>query len=160
MTDYKRYNIHIFKTFVNTILDKKHKGKFHYSELKEEIESVLETEPLKLSGKSFHKVVLILKEDIDEVCKQFFKGYPAVKLASLKGHSNKMQSLFGPIINSKSQLGSAARIKDFRLTEIFNNGSEAMYAYEVYGLAIAAGLKPSQLFHYFYGDGERPVVGV
>lgn len=28
------------------------------------------------------------------------------------------------------------------------------------GLAIAFGLKPSQLFNYLYGDGERPLVGL
>lgn len=71
-----------------------------------------------------------------------------------------MQGIFKPMINSKRQLSEASGIKETRLGEIFDERFEEMYAYEVFGLATAAGLKASQLFNYFYGDGSRPVVGL
>jgi len=158
MTDYKNYNLISFKHFIGDILNKKHKGKFNYSDIKEQIESILEDETSRLSARSFYNVVSVLDEDIDNLCKIFFKSHPAFKLTSLENHKNKMQGLFKPMINSKRQLSEASGIKETRLGEVFDERYDEMYSYEVYGLAIAGGLKPSQLFDYFYGDGLRPVV--
>lgn len=159
MADYKKYNLNEFKKFIEVVLDKKHKGKFSYSDIKRQIDDILENETAKLSAKSFYKVTLVLYEDVDKTCNQFFKGYPAFKLASLQQHSNKMEGLFSPLINSKKQLSDASGIKETRLGEVFKKRFEEMYAYEVYGLSIAGGLNPSQLFEYFYGNGPRPVIG-
>src|SRR5690606_31741602 len=160
MTDYKNYNFNSFKRFATDLIDKKYKGKFFYSDIKEQIKSILEGETSKLSAKSFYKVVLVLDEDLDKLCKQFFKDHPAFQLNSLENLTNKMQGLFRPMINSKKQLSEASGIKETRLGEVFDERFEEMYSYEVYGLATAAGLEPSQLFEYFYGDGPRPIVGV
>ena len=162
MIDYKKYNLESFKSYTESILNKKYKGKFSYSDIKEKIEGILKGETSKLSAKSFYEVILALDEheNLDNLCKNFFKGHPAFKLTSLENHKNKIQTLFKPMINSKRELSGASGIKETRLGEVFDERYNEMYSYEVYGLAIAGGLKPSQLFDYFYGDGPRPLVGV
>lgn len=149
MSDYKKYNLISFKRFVENILDKKHKGKFSYSDIKQQILAVLEKDTSKLSAKSFYKVILVLDEDLDKICERFFEGHPARKLDSLEKHANKMQRLFGPLMNSRKQLSEASGIKDTRLGEVFKERFEEMYAYEVFGLAVAGGFKSSDLLIIF-----------
>ncbi|GGH10450.1 hypothetical protein FAZ19_01215 [Sphingobacterium alkalisoli] len=160
MIDYQKYNLDSFKLFVENILSKKFKGKFNYSDIKGRVETILLGETSRLTAKSFRNVISTLDEDFDKFCKLFFKNHPASKLKSLENNTNKLEILFNPLLNSKAQLSKASCIKETRLGELFKNRFNELYAYEAYGLAIAVGLKPSQLFNYFYGDGERPLVGI
>jgi len=40
------------------------------------------------------------------------------------------------------------------------NDNTGFYSYQVYALAKTLQIKPSQLFDYFHGDGERPIIGI
>ena len=158
--DYKTFNLKSFKGFIEIILEKKFRGKFNYSEINSKIENILIKETSKLSALSFYKVLQIIGDDFDKMCMTFFKNYSAFKLESLNHNANKLDSLFSPLINSRKELSKASAIKETRLSELFKKRFERLYAYEAFGLSIAAGLKPSQLFNYFYGDGERPIIGL
>lgn len=160
MTDYKQYNLKEFKLFIQKILDKKYKGKLIYSEIKDKIDVILKNETSRLSALSFFKTLLVINEDLDKSCKVFFKGHPAFILNTLQQNSNKLDNLFSPLLNSKAELSKACAIKETRLSELFQKRFDQLYAYEAFGLSIAVGIKPSQLFKYFYGDGERPVIGL
>ncbi len=160
MTDYKKFNLKSFKGFIEIILDKKFRGKFNYSEIDSKIENILIYETSKLSALSFYKVLHIIGDDFDKLCQAFFKGHTASKLESLNHNANKLDRLFSPLINSRKELSKASSIKETRLSELFKTRFDQLYAYEAFGLSIAANLKPSQLFDYFYGDGERPIIGL
>ncbi|MCW8310846.1 hypothetical protein K7A41_06395 [Sphingobacterium sp. InxBP1] len=160
MSDYKKFNLKSFIDFIEVILEKKFRGKFNYSEIKSQIENTLDNETSKLTALSFYKVLKIINEDIDKTCIAFFKGHTAYKLESLNHNANKLSNLFTPLLNSRKDLSKASSIKETRLGEIFEKRFDQLYAYEAYGLSVAAGLKPSQLFEYFYGDGERPMIGM
>jgi len=160
MIDYKQFNLKSFKEFVDKILTDKFRGKMDYGEIQKKVKQILKDETTRLTAKSFYNVLLLLNQSVDILCCKFFQGHPAKKLESLGQSPNKLQNLFNPLLNSRAQLSKASGIKETRLGELFQKKFDEIYASEVYGLAIAAGLKPSQLFNYFYGDGERPVVGV
>src|SRR5690606_28259922 len=123
------------------------------------IENILIDETSKLSALSFYKVLQIIGDDFDTVCMVFFKDHSAFRLESLNHNANKLDSLFSPLINSRKELSKASFIKETRLSELFKKRFDQLYAYEAFGLSIAAGLKPSQLFDYFYGSGNRPLIG-
>lgn len=40
------------------------------------------------------------------------------------------------------------------------NDETDFYPYQVSALAKISQIKPSQLFDYFHGDGERPIIGL
>ncbi|HAE69330.1 Uncharacterised protein [Sphingobacterium multivorum] len=40
------------------------------------------------------------------------------------------------------------------------NDDTGFYPYQVYALAKILQIKPSQLFDYFHGDDERPIIGL
>lgn len=160
MTDYKNFNLKSFKDFIEIILEKKFRGKFNYSEINTTIENILINETSKLTAFSFYKVLQIIGDDFDKICLAFFKDHSAFKLESLNHNANKLDNLFAPLINSRKELSKASSIKETRLSELFKKRFDHLYAYEAFGLSIAAGLKPSQLFEYFYGDGPRPVIGI
>jgi len=159
MIDYKKYNSQTFKSLTDEILTNNFRGKMSYGETQVKVNQILKNETARLTAKSFYNVILLLNQKVDIVCRRFFQGHPAKKLESLEQSPNKLQNLFNPLLNSRAQLSKASGIKETRLGELFQKKFDEIYASEIYGLAIAAGLKPSQLFDYFYGDGERPVVG-
>ncbi|MNJ96980.1 hypothetical protein D3C87_147150 [compost metagenome] len=160
MIDYKLFNLKSFKGFIEVVLEKKFRGKFNYSEIKNKIEGILINETSKLTALAFYKTLQIVNNDFDKMCIAFFKGHPAYKLESLNHNANRLDNLFTPLLNSRKELSKASSIKETRLGELFTKRFDQLYAYEAYGLSIAAGLKPSQLFDYFYGEGERPVIGL
>lgn len=159
MIDYKQYNLHVFRELAGEILTANFRGKMNYGEIQERVNKILKDETTRLTAKSFYNVILLLNQSVDIVCRRFFHGHLAKKLESLEQSPNKLQNLFNPLLNSRAQLSKASGIKETRLGELLQKKFDEIYASELYGLAIAAGLKPSQLFEYFYGDGERPVVG-
>ncbi|MCX2681908.1 hypothetical protein OOZ15_18290 [Galbibacter sp. EGI 63066] len=63
-----------------------------------------------------------------------------------------------PTIRCTKYVASAANIENTRLSRLLSSEFIHLYPNEVYGLAKSISLEPSQLFHYFYGDGKRPVV--
>lgn len=160
MIDYKEYNLQKFRVITDEILTANFRGKMSYGETQAKVNQILKNETTRLTAKSFYDVILLLNQRVDNVCRRFFQGHPAKKLDSLKQSPNKLQNLVNPLLNSRALLSKASGIKETRLGELFQKKFDEIYASEVYGLAIALNLKPSQLFDYFYGDGERPVVSV
>lgn len=160
MTNYELYSKKAFKLLCYDILDKKHKGSLEYKEIKLKVDKILQSTKAKVSGRSFFNMLVLLGVNFDHTCKTFFKNHPAKQLSSTRNMSDKLIAMFGLYLNSRLELSSATGIKDSRLGSILRNGIDEIYAYEVYSLAIAFDIIPSDLFHYFYGDGEMPAMGV
>lgn len=59
------------------------------------------------------------------------------------------------------EIASAIGASGSRISRIrhANDGTD-FYPYQVYTLAKISQIQPSQLFDYFYGDGERPIIGL
>ncbi|MGA6119797.1 helix-turn-helix domain-containing protein [Sphingobacterium anhuiense] len=51
-------------------------------------------------------------------------------------------------------------IDNVRLNKLLTDPKKRPYAEELNNIAKLMGIKSSQLFEYFYGDGERPVIGL
>ena len=51
-------------------------------------------------------------------------------------------------------------IDNVRLNKLLTDPLKRPYAEELYNIAKLLQIKPSQLFEYFYGDGERPMIGL
>ena len=161
MIDYQEYNLNKFKEFINSILTKQLKGSFTFGESRDKVYSIMENDTAKLSGQAFYSVIILLNQNLETSCQHFFKNHPAKLLNSVSSNStSRLRDLLAPHLNSRLELSKASQIGNTRLGELFNETKGVIYACEVYGLAIAFGIKPHILFEYFYGDGERPVIGV
>lgn len=153
-------NLKKFRDFIFNILKRKFKSTIERSNKLESISLLLFKSSPKLDGRIFYDVLIYLEEDIDETCKAYFNGHQATVLSSLTNSENLFFKLISPHINSQNQISDSSKINSKRFNRLFLGELQELYADEVFGLAIAFSLKPSQLFNYFYGDGERPVVGV
>ncbi len=51
------------------------------------------------------------------------------------------------------------QVSPLKIIRHANDGTD-FYPYQVYALAKISQIQPSQLFDYFYGDGERPIIGL
>jgi len=109
-------------------------------------------------GKTFYSVSKFLNIDIDQLCIKVFKDYKWRPLSNVGEFQTKIQAFIYPYVNSSNTISAAAGIEKTRFSRLQKGELKELYADEIYGLAKAFGLKPSQLFDYFYGDGERPVV--
>ncbi|MGE8425055.1 MAG: hypothetical protein ACN6PI_19625, partial [Sphingobacterium siyangense] len=59
------------------------------------------------------------------------------------------------------EIASAIGASGSRISRIRHATDETdFYPYQVYALAKISQIKPTQLFDYFYGEGERPVIGL
>jgi len=152
-------NLTLFKEFISNILKKRFKISIEYRDKLQAISSILSESSPKLDGRVFYKVVKYLNQDIDTICKAFYRKNTAHILDSLKRTDNRFANLISPHLNSQNQISESSKISSKRFNRLFAGELKELYAEEVYGLAKAFNLKPSQLFEYFYGDGERPVVG-
>lgn len=65
-----------------------------------------------------------------------------------------------PYLNSQNQISDSSKIIAKRFNRLFSGELNGLYADEIYGLSQALARKPSQLFEYFYGEGERPIIGL
>jgi len=158
--DYKLYNASSFNNFIKGQLSLTFNDKSVLSQKLKQVESLLEAETTRLTGKTFFVITTSLGLNLADICKQFFKNIPSTKLKSLKSSENKLEDLFGIFFNAKTDLVTASCIMETTLNELFKNKFDRIYAYEVCALAIAFGIEPHILFEYFYGDGERPVIGL
>lgn len=111
-------------------------------------------------AESFYGVLQLLNMNIDVTCDKVFKEHKFTRLHLVSESGNKLKDFLSPFVQGTKDVASAANIENTRLSRLLKGEFMHLYPTEVYGLAKSLGLKPSQLFHYFYGDGERPVVGV
>lgn len=158
--DYKLYSTISFHSFLKKYVNETYKNRPILSQKIEAIDSLLEKETAKLTAKTFFNVIKSLELDLKIICVLFFKTIPSIKLTSIKPSENKLNDLLGPYFNSKLELVTASGIKETTLKELFDNKFNRIYAYEVCAIAISFGIEPHILFEYFYGDGERPVIGL
>ncbi|TJZ60059.1 hypothetical protein FAZ15_14335 [Sphingobacterium olei] len=113
-----------------------------------------------IMGKVFNAVANIAEIDIDLLCSELFEDYKWELVIDLSKAKTKLQAFIMIYANSNNSISTASGMEKSRFSRLQNGELQELYADEVYGLAKAFGLKPSQLFNYFYGDGERPVVGL
>ncbi|TYR36913.1 helix-turn-helix transcriptional regulator [Sphingobacterium phlebotomi] len=105
----------------------------------------------------FYKIIKCTSLDFDDSCAEIFKDIDITNYES-KWQSELGIFLFG-YFKPLSYLQEKTGIDGVRLNKLLTDKKKRPYAAELYLIAKALNLKPSQLFDYFYGDGERPVVG-
>lgn len=159
-TDFKRNKFISFKKYINSLIKRRYPRKAEYELNQDKYQSLISSLGDELYGKTFYTILKELEEDIDKASSTLFKDYNWTKIEKTELASTKLAQFISSITKSEAEIAEAAGIKKARFNRVKNSEVEDLYAWEVYGLAKALGLKPSQLFDYFYGDGERPVVGV
>lgn len=160
MIDNQPTKLKHFSNHISSILKKKIKDKSELKKKYEQISNILNESSPKLDGKIFYKVLIFLEEDIDSFCINHFSKHEGYILASLKKNGNLFHDLIYPYLNSQNQISDSSKIIAKRFNRLFSGELNELYADEIYGLSKALGCKPSQLFNYFYGDGERPIIGL
>ena len=158
--DYKLYSANAFNVFIKGELSSFINDESLLNQKMQQVESLLEGETTRLTGKTFFTITNLLDLNLAHICTQFFKNLPSTKLKSFKRSDNKLEDLFGIFFNVKTDLVNASCIMETTLNELFKNKFNRIYAYEVCALAIAFDIEPHILFEYFYGDGERPIIGL
>lgn len=114
----------------------------------------------KLEGDVFYEILLYTGLDIDKLCVEYFIEKGSSVLTSLTSSENLFRNLISPHINSQNQFSKSSDIKDKRFNRLFSGELTDLYAHEVNDIAIALNTKPSLMFKYFYGNGERPIIGL
>ncbi|WP_284180535.1 helix-turn-helix domain-containing protein [Sphingobacterium faecium] len=149
-------NILTFRGFVLNEIKHSHNNS-EKRKLEKEIDKLLGTRGLVL-GKTFYDVIKLLNLNIDTVCFTLFPKESSSKLNLFPESNNKIHNFISTYIGDLKLLSKTTGIEYNRLTKLFNGEYKNAYPEDINGLAIAFSLKPSQLFEYFYGDGERPVI--
>ncbi|MBC9795120.1 hypothetical protein [Sinomicrobium weinanense] len=147
-----------FLEFVLKIISKEYSGKSK-RELETVVRDILGMRNLVLA-ESFYGVLQLLNMNIDVLCDKLFKDHKFTRLHLVSESGNKLKDFLSPFVQGTKDVASAANIENTRLSRLLKGEFMHLYPNEVYGLSKSLGLKPSQLFYYLYGDGERPVVGV
>lgn len=147
-----------FLKFALEIVLKEYTGesKLEYEVL---VKDILGTRKFVLA-ESFYKVLQLLNVNIDVSCDKLFQNHTFTLLDLRPESNNKLKDFLSPLVQDTKDVASAAKINNSRLSRLLSGEFKHLYPNEVYGLAKSLGLKPSQLFYYFYGNGKRPIVGV
>lgn len=140
------------------ILKKQYKGKLLEKKLNE-IKEIIGDRQFVL-GQTFHSVCAFIQVGIDEFCEVVFDYYQWSTLFEEQEYKTKLQAFAYPHIKSANKIADAAGVERTRFSRLQKGELRELYASEVYGLAKSFGLKPSQLFNYFYGDRPRPTVEI
>lgn len=109
-----------------------------------------------VKAEDFYRVVQSLNMDIDDLCKKIFKDNSFNLLYQVVESESKLNELVFLLTKDINEISLAAQIESSRFTRLLNNEFKHLYPNEVNSLALSLRLKPSQLFHYFYGDSGRP----
>ncbi|WP_286851734.1 MULTISPECIES: hypothetical protein [Sphingobacterium] len=160
MIDNQRNRLEYFTNHISSLLKKKIKDKLELKKMSNQISNFLNESSPKLDGRIFYKVLIFLGEDIDSFCIDYFNKHEGYILASLKKNGNLFHDLIYPYLNSQNQISDSSKIIAKRFNRLFSGELNELYADEIYGLSKALACKPSELFDYFYGDGERPIIGL
>lgn len=160
MTENQLNKLESFTKHILSIIDKKFKNKLEHKNKSQQILDILNGSSPKLDGRIFYRVLIILGEDIDEFCDNYFGKHEGYILESLKKNGNLFHDLIYPFTNSQNQISDSSKIIAKRFNRLFSGELTELYADEIYGLSKAFAWKPKQLFDYFYGDGERPMINI
>ncbi|AIM36174.1 hypothetical protein KO02_05295 [Sphingobacterium sp. ML3W] len=148
-----------FKYFTSKTLDKNYKGK-EKRDLEKEINQKIGTREFVLA-KIFYAIIKQLGLNIDETCLILLpiaQSLPDLNLFPNK--ENKLNSFISTYSKELKEIADSAGIEYNRFIKLHNGEYSNLYPNDVNGLAIAFNILPSQLFEYFYGDGERPMIGL
>lgn len=159
MSDYKSNIVKLFRRYIDDILKGLYKNKHQRDPIRDEIQDVIASQGGELFGNIFYTILKKLEVDIDDACNVLFSELEPTPLKDLDGDESKLAKFLVPYTRTDSEVSEASLIDGARFSRVKNKLLPDLYAFEVHGLAKAFGLKPSQLFDYFYGDGPRPVVG-
>ncbi len=160
MTEYKDIKIKKFRQYIDSLLKTRFPKKSEYDRERDKIQDLIVSEGSELYGKMFYLVIMELDDDINKACDALFFDHRWELLGNLKEDATKLAQFLYSYTRSDRKIATASGIKNVQLNRVKNGINEDLYAFEVYGLAKAFDLKPSELFDYFYGNGPRPVVGV
>lgn len=147
-----------FIDFLKKINDNKTHAKQNYDAFKE-IQQTIDNRKY-VTGEVFYEVILKLHLDINIITKDLFSKKGEKKMSFIGEQDNKFRDFISPFTIEMKEIAKIMDAIPSRATKLKTGESKVLYPHEVYGLAIAFGLKPSQLFDYFYGDAERPIVGL
>lgn len=113
------------------------------------------------SGLMFYLVLKELDADINIACEDLFHDYTYPGMKSPAEDLTKFAKFISGISLTDGEIASAIGASGSRISRIrhANDGTD-FYPYQVYALAKISQIQPSQLFDYFYGDGERPMIGL
>lgn len=160
-TDYQRNKNIEFIRYIAKWVKKQHKSMAEYEQAQSAVDSLISQLGGELTGKLFHAVLQLVKLDIDIACQDLFSDYKLNALPPPKLGSSKLGIFISGVTRSEEDLAKAIGVSKTHFSNSKNDkDGEELFAYEIYALAILFNLKPSQLFEYFYGDGERPVIGL
>ncbi|HWK57306.1 MAG TPA: hypothetical protein VNQ80_08215 [Parapedobacter sp.] len=160
MPDYKSNIVTVFRRYVDEILKGRYKNKHKREPIRDEIQDIIASQGGELFGNVFYTILKKLEVDIADACSVLFSDLEPTPLKDLDGDESKLAKFLVPYTRTDSEVSDASLIDGARFSRVKNKLLPDLYAFEVYGLAKAFGLNPSQLFDYFYGDGPRPVTGL
>lgn len=146
----------MFIDFLKKINDNKSNAKQHYDAFNE-IRQTIDNRKY-VTGEFFYEAIIKLHLDINIITKDLFSKKGEKKTPFIEGQNNKFRDFISPFSIEMKEIAKIMDAIPSRATKLKTGESKVLYPHEFYGLAIAFGLKPSQLFEYFYGDGERPLV--
>ncbi|SFT15823.1 helix-turn-helix domain-containing protein [Sphingobacterium wenxiniae] len=106
----------------------------------------------------FYRIIKCTPLDFDKSCEEIFKG------DVITTFENKWRSKLGTFlfeyIRPQNYLSETTGIDSVRLNKLLKETNKRPYAVELYLIAKVLKIKPSDLFKYFYGDGDKPIAGV
>lgn len=154
----KELETSVFLDYILKIVSKSYSGKSK-REVETRIKKILGSRKHILAT-SFYNISQLLAIDIDALSEKFFKNRKFTVLDLAPTSDNRLKDFLSPHIRDVKEVSIAANIENTRLSRLLSGEFTHLYPSEVYGLAKAFILEPSQLFNYFYGNGPRPVVGM
>lgn len=149
-----------FEVYILDIVQRKFTDSAECKLITEKVLEILSKSSTRLDGQIFYDILKFLNLDIDNICEQYFQDKNSKVLNSLTASSNLFRDLISPYVNSQNQLSDSSDIKGKRFNRLFSGELSELYAHEVYDLSIALNAKPHILFEYFYGNGDRPIIGL
>lgn len=149
-----------FEVYILDIVQRKFTDSAECKSITEKVLEILSKSSTRLDGQIFYDILKFINLDIDNICEQYFQDKNSKVLNSLTASSNLFRDLISPYVNSQNQLSDSSDIKGKRFNRLFSGELSELYAHEVYDLSIALNAKPHILFEYFYGNGERPTIGM
>lgn len=151
-------NPELLKGIIEKILNEREENN-NTNELLHSTGSLLGTRKT-IRGAIFLEISILTGIDIDILCARVFSNTTYELLVDLSKAKTKLHAFMMIHSNSDRKISELTGIETSRLSRLQDGKIKDMYADEVYSIASIFGLKPSQLFDYFYGNGERPIIGL
>ena len=161
-SDYKDIKFKEFREYLYNNIKKSKLNKDNKEETKDRIQDLITKNGSdKFFGKMFYITLTELKKDIDIACEDLFHDYEYEGIKPTNKNNSKFSIFVSGISLNDADIANAIGASGSRVSRVRNNTDETdFYPYQVYALAKISNILASQLFDYFYGDGERPVIGL